>query len=147
MKKALLLGAVFLAAQISVYAKDCEQTVEGNDQLQYNVKEIKVPADCTVLKLTLKHVGKTPKSAMGHNIVIAETKDMNAITAEGSKTGLAKDYLNLADKKILASTKLIGGGETATVSVALSKFKKGGDYSFFCTFPGHLVLMKGKFVY
>jgi azurin len=27
-----------------------------------------------------------------------------------------------------------------------SKLEAGGDYSFFCTFPGHISMMKGKVI-
>ncbi|WP_431244795.1 hypothetical protein ACQ9BO_11375 [Flavobacterium sp. P21] len=45
--------------------------IEGNDQMQYNVNELKAVAGKPI-KLTLKHVGKIPKEAMGHNLVILQ---------------------------------------------------------------------------
>jgi azurin len=50
------------------------------------------------------------------------------------------------DPRIIAATELIGGGEQTTVTFDLSGLEPGGDYTFFCTFPGHFVLMNGKFI-
>ena len=51
--------------------------IEGNDAMQFNLKEVKVPAGSTVA-LTLNHTGKIAKAAMGHNIVIlAAGTDVN----------------------------------------------------------------------
>ena len=33
----------------------CEQVIEGNDMLQFNLKEMKVSAACTNVTVTLKH--------------------------------------------------------------------------------------------
>mgnify|MGYP006195779385 CR=1 FL=1 len=45
--------------------------IEGNDQMQFNTNELKAVAGKPI-KLTLKHVGKIPKEAMGHNLVILQ---------------------------------------------------------------------------
>ena len=47
---------------------------------------------------------------------------------------------------MLAATKMIGGGETTTVSFATSALAAGEDYAFFCSFPGHSAVMKGNFI-
>ncbi len=44
---------------------------------------------------------------------------------------------------MIAATKLLGGGESDSVKVDVSKLKAGETYSFFCSFPGHAGLMKG----
>jgi azurin len=49
------------------------------------------------------------------------------------------------DKQVLAHTKLVGGGESASVTFPTSILQKGGDYKFLCTFPGHNALMRGTF--
>ena len=61
--------------------------------------------------------------------------------------GWTKDYLPVDDQRIIAHTKVIGGGESASVKFPVSKLTKGGDYTFFCSFPGHYGLMRGKFIY
>jgi len=42
---------------------------------------------------------------------------------------------------------VIGGGETARVRFSTKGLQKGGDYTFFCSFPGHFAMMKGSFVF
>jgi azurin len=141
-----LLALALVAAAPFASAKTCAVAIEGNDQMQYNLKEIKIAADCTDVEVTLKHVGKLPATAMGHNWVLANTADMATIANAGIAAGLANNYLHLPDARVLASTKVVGGGESTSVKFNTSILKKGGDYSFFCSFPGHWALMHGKFL-
>jgi azurin len=41
---------------------------------------------------------------------------------------------------------VIGGGEETTITIDISGLEAGGDYTYFCSFPGHFVLMNGKFI-
>ena len=66
-----------------VSAKPCAVAITGNDQMQYSLKEIKIAADCTEVTVTLKHIGKLPVTAMGHNWVLAKTPDMGALANAG----------------------------------------------------------------
>ena len=138
----LFAGLGFFA--VSAQAKNCELSVESTDAMQYTVKELTVEKDCTEVKITLKHTGKLPKAAMGHNIVIATDKDMPGILADAAKAGVAKEFLPEGDKRIVAASKLIGGGETTSLSFARTAIKAGENYKFFCTFPGHSGLMQGN---
>lgn len=122
---------------------DCETEIEGNDAMQYNVNSIIVPASCTDFKITLKHVGKMPVAAMGHNVVITTSEDMQEVVADGMAAGLAENYVKPGADDVIANTKIIGGGETASVSFPVSKIQGGGPYKFFCSFPGHAALMTG----
>ena len=47
---------------------------------------------------------------------------------------------------MIAATPMIGGGASTSTSFAGSKLKAGGDYSFYCSFPGHSAMMKGTLV-
>lgn len=148
MIKKLILGVALLScANLALAAKTCNLAIEGNDLMKYNVTELKVGADCTDVELTLKHVGKLPKQTMGHNWVLTQTTDYTAVANAGMAAGLDKDYLPVDDKRIIAHTKVIGGGESTSVKFPVSKLTKGGDYTFFCSFPGHYGLMRGKFIY
>ena len=40
-------------------------------------------------------------------------------------------------------TKVIGGGESDSVTFDVSKLAAGQDYTYFCSFPGHFAMMKG----
>lgn len=139
----VLLGALSVFAPLT-YAKTCELSIEGNDAMQYNKKELAVAGDCTEVKLTLKHTGKLPAAAMGHNWVLTETSVAQAVDSAGMSAGLPNNYLPKDDKRVIAHTKVIGGGESTSVTFPTSGLKKGGDYTFFCSFPGHMALMKGK---
>ena len=147
MKKLIVALGLLFAANAAFAAKDCTLNIEGNDLMKFNVTELKVPADCTDVEVVLKHVGKLPKAAMGHNWVLTKTADMQAVANAGVSAGLEKEYLPAGDKRIVAHTKVIGGGESTSVKFKTSQLTKGGDYTFFCSFPGHSALMKGKLVY
>jgi azurin len=122
---------------------DCATEIEANDAMQFNVSSIAVPSSCSDFKITLKHTGKMPVTAMGHDVVIAKQADMAGIDADGMKAGAAANYVKADDSRVIAHTKLIGGGETTSVSFPVSKIKDGGPFVFFCSFPGHSTLMHG----
>ena len=120
----------------------CEVVVEGNDQMKFNTANIDISKQCKEFTITLKHVGTMPKAAMGHNVVIAKTADIAAVVADGASAGADGDFVKAGDERIVAHTKLIGGGEETKVTFDPAKLA-GGDYSFFCSFPGHEGLMHG----
>ena len=145
MKKTLMTLALLAAGGIAApaMAADCAVTVEGNDQMQFNVKNIEVPKSCKSYTVTLKHVGKMPKSSMGHNMVLTTTAAATATAADGMKAGAAADYVKAGDTRVIAHTKVIGGGETTSMTIDVAKLKAGTDYTYFCSFPGHSFIMKG----
>ncbi len=143
----VLLGALSVFAPLTYAAKTCELTIEGNDAMQYNKQSLAVAADCTEVKLTLSHPGKLPASAMGHNWVLTETSAFQAVANAGMSAGLANNYVPKDDPRVIAHTKVIGAGETTSVTFPTSKLKKGGDYTFFCSFPGHWSVMKSKLTF
>ena len=122
---------------------DCATEIEGNDAMQYNVSSIVVPASCKDFKITLKHTGKLPVTSMGHDVVITKASDVKAVDAAGMTAGAASGYVKADDPQVIAHTKLIGAGETTSVSFPVSKIQGEGPYEFFCSFPGHSVLMHG----
>ena len=139
----ILLGSLFAAPQ--AFAQDkCAATIDATDSMKYNRTSLDIPKTCTTYTVTLRHTGKLPKAAMGHNIVIAKTSDMAGIDKDGVKAGAANDYLKANDARVIAASKLIGGGESTTVKIPVAKLTSGGPYSFFCSFPGHSTMMKGK---
>ncbi|WKE64197.1 azurin [Gallaecimonas kandeliae] len=145
MKKAIL-GVLLALGSTAAWADDCAATIEANDAMQYNLKEMTVPASCKSFTVTLKHVGKLPKNTMGHDWVLSKTADYQALAMAGAQAGLDKNYLPEGDARVLAATPIIGGGEETSVTVDVNKLDKGGDYSFFCSFPGHFAVMNGKFI-
>lgn len=143
-----LCAAVTLAATLfgasGAMASECAATIESNDAMQFNVKSMVVPKACKSFSVTLKHVGKLPKAAMGHNWVLTKSADMAATAKDGIAAGVSNHYLKPQDTRVIASTPLIGGGESSTIEFAVDKLSATGDYSFFCSFPGHSALMKGS---
>lgn len=128
-------------------AAPCEAEIEGDDAMKFSKASIDVPQSCKKFTVKLKHTGKLQKSAMGHNWVLTKTSDMQGAVNDGIAAGLDKDYLKAGDTRVIAHTKLLGGGESDSVSFDTSKLQKGGDYSFFCSFPGHASVMKGKLTF
>jgi len=134
-----LLGMVATPA----LAADCKATVESTDAMQFTTRSLSVPASCKQFTVTLKHTGKLPRNVMGHNLVLGRTADMGAINADGMKAGLASQYVKPGDARVIAASKVIGGGESTTVNIPVGKLKAGESYTYFCSFPGHSALMKG----
>jgi azurin len=138
-----LLGALLLP--LAVRADPCKVEITGNDLLQYDQQELGVPSTCREITVTLHHSGRQPKEAMGHNWVLVDAADYTAVANAGLKAGLADDYVARGDKRVLAHTRLIGGGQTTSVTFPATLLKKGGSYKYLCTFPGHNALMHGVF--
>ena len=122
---------------------DCSTEIHGSDAMQFDVNSITVPASCTDFTIKLTHPGTMPVAAMGHNVVIAAQADMAGVAADGIAAGVAGDYVKAGDTRVIAHTKLIGGGENTSVTFPVAKIKDGGPYEFFCSFPGHSSMMKG----
>jgi len=140
------LALPFLLATFSspVFANDCSITVNATDAMQYDTKAINVKNSCKDFTVNLKHAGTLPKTAMGHNWVLSKAEDKQGITADGVAAGLDNNYLKPGDTRVIAATKIIGGGESTSVSFPVSKLKAGTAYSFFCSFPGHNAVMQGS---
>jgi azurin len=128
------------------WTQDCAATIEGNDAIQFNLSEIRVSSSCESFTLTLKHVGMLAENIMGHNWVLATTPDYEALAQAGQAAGADNDYVPPGDQRVLAATALIGGGEETSVSFDPSELEPGADYTYFCSFPAHYVLMKGKLI-
>lgn len=146
MKSLRLVAAVAaLAVSGSVFAADdaCSVAIEGSDAMQFNKTRIDVPKTCREFKVSLKNVGKLPKTAMGHNWVLTTSADMQAVVKDGMAANVNNDYIKPGDTRVIAHSKVIGGGEATEVLVPVAKLKAGDAYMFFCSFPGHSALMKG----
>lgn len=143
------LGAA-LAATLSfsslAKAGSCAITVEVGDSLGFSVNEITLDSSCESFSLTLKNLGTMPASVMGHNWVLSRTADYDGTVMDGQMSGADNNFVKPGDKRVLAATKVVGGGEKTTISFKPSLLHKGGDYTFFCSFPGHYVLMHGKLI-
>lgn len=115
-------------------------SIAGNDQMQFDKKELTVKAGQTVT-LTLKHTGTMPATTMGHNwVLLKQGTDVATFAGEAATAGVSKDYMPANADAIIAHTKVIGGGEETTVEFTAPA---AGKYEFICSFPGHWAMMRG----
>lgn len=148
MRIILNISMIGLAAALGTPANPAEAATEPvevalevGDGLKYSKKAITVPEGSTV-KLTLTHTGKLPKTAMGHNFVLLTKGTEMAKFAQKAMTAAKTDYIPPGtEDAIIAHTKLIGGGESDTITF---EAPPPGTYTFLCTFPGHYTVMNGK---
>ncbi|MEL7024116.1 MAG: azurin [Pseudomonadota bacterium] len=143
MFKYCLSLALLLAAGTASAA--CEFEVEVGDSLAYNTNAIAADASCAEVTIKLVHTGTLPAVAMGHNWVLAKTDDYEAVATDGMTAGFEGNFLPADDARVIAATKLVGGGESTSISFSTEGLSADGSYTFFCSFPGHTALMNGTF--
>lgn len=146
MKFKSLLAASLLLTAGAVQAEQCEATIDSTDSMQYGKKEMTVPKTCDEFTVKLTHSGQLEKSVMGHNWVLSKQGDAQAIATDGMTAGMDNDYLKPDDQRVIAATKIIGGGEETSVTFSVDKLSGSDEYTFFCSFPGHLSMMQGTLV-
>lgn len=118
-------------------------TIEGNDQMMFNKKEMKVAAGAEVT-LTLKHTGKMAVEAMGHNwVLLTPGTDVATFAGEAATAGLEADYIPKGTDAVIVHTKVIGGGEETSITFTAPE---AGTYEFICSFPGHWAMMRGNLI-
>ena len=114
--------------------------------MQCNKKEIVVSQSCKEFTVNLTHSGKLPKNVMGHNWVLSKTDDKQSIASDGMTAGAANNYLKVDDVRVIASTIIVGGGESTSVTFSVSNLIENVPYRFFCSYPGHSAIMQGRLV-
>ncbi|WNK19159.1 azurin [Halomonas piscis] len=144
----MLIPAAAIAAMAfaspTMAADECELTIEGDDQMQFNKDEMSVPASCDEVTVTLKHTGEMDVSAMGHNWVLSDSDVYEDVAKDGMGKGLENDYLPEDDERVIAHTEVVGGGEETSVTFSTEGLEDR-DLTFFCSFPGHYASMNGSF--
>ena len=143
MIRRLALVALLSLPAAPLWAAECSVDIDSTDQMTYSTNAIEIAKSCQQFTVNLKHVGQLPKNVMGHNWVLTRQADMTPVVNEGAAAGLDNDYLKADDSRILAHTKMIGGGESTSVAFDVAQLQADGQYMFFCTFPGHAAVMKG----
>lgn len=138
----LIAGGLLLASSPAFAA--CSIDIDGNDAMQFDIRSIEVPRSCEAFTINLTHSGTLARHVMGHNWVLARTRNVRNIANDGMAAGLEHDYLKPDDDRVIAHTRVIGGGEKTSVTFAVSQLEAEGDYTFFCSFPGHWSVMKGS---
>ncbi len=140
----ICLGLLSLFAGAPGLRADDEKTVRinANDQMKYDVTSIDAAAGRKIT-VTLTNVGTLPKAAMAHDFVLLKAGTDVTAFAMAAMTHQENGYMppDMADK-VIAATKLVGPGESDTVSFVVPA---AGTYDYICTFPGHaLAGMRGK---
>ncbi|KTC03696.1 MULTISPECIES: azurin [Pseudomonas syringae group] len=141
-RKLVAISLLSLASG-QLLAAECSVTVDSTDQMMYDTKAIEIDKSCKEFTVNLTHSGSLPKNVMGHNWVLGKEADAQAITTDGMSVGIDKDYVKPDDTRVIAHTKVIGAGEKDSVTFDVSKLDPTEKYQFFCTFPGHISMMKG----
>ncbi|POA22168.1 azurin [Pseudomonas sp. FW300-N1A1] len=141
--KLVAVSLLTLASSQLMAAEKCSIDVDSTDQMSFNTKDITIDKTCKEFTINLGHSGSLPKNVMGHNIVVSKDADMQPIATDGLSAGIDKNYLKEGDARIIAHTKIIGAGEKDSVTFDVSKLNAAEKYGFFCSFPGHISMMKG----
>ena len=146
MKMKLVTSAILLvcSALVSTAAHHGSNKIEitGNDTMQFSSKAFEVKAGEEVT-LVFKNLGKLPKAAMGHNVVVLKPGSNVASFATAAVGAAANEYIPTDDANkamIIAHTKMLGPDEEDTITFTLPE---AGAYPFLCSFPGHFALMQG----
>ncbi len=128
---------------LPAFSEEKKIELTGNDQMQYSSKAFEVTSGDTVV-LTFKHIGALPKIAMGHNFVLLKPDTKIPDFTAAAVKAAATDYVPADEdskKAIVAHSKLLGGGESDTVTFTAPA--EAGAYPYICSFPGHYGLMQG----
>jgi azurin len=144
--KPLYIAAFLLVSRVAA-ADVCQLSINATDQMRFEQQTLQVESQCTDVEVTLHNSGKLPANIMGHDWVLTKTADVASVANAGMGAGLANNYQKPGDKRIVAATAIIGGGESATVHFSTAQLESGASYSYFCSAPGHFSIMKGRLVY
>ena len=137
--------AIFFISLLMACGGKPKETVKleiiSDDYMAYDKDELRVPEGSSV-ELTLNHTGQMVAQSMGHNVVILKQGTNVTDFATAAISASDRDYIPDANQ-VIAHTKVIGGGESTTITFdAPAK----GTYEFICSFPGHYGVMYGKFI-
>ena len=129
----------------TVIDPECSVEISAGDAMQFSSTEVVVKESCAVITVTLIHTGKLPAAGMGHNWVLTREADFRGVISDGIDAGASNNFIKEGDPRVLAFTRMIGGGETTAVSFSTTGIEVGEKYTFFCSYPGHWGIMKGTF--
>ena len=142
----LLLSISLFVFSAFTFADDCSITIDSTDAMQFDKKTMSVSKACKEFTVNLTHSGILAEKVMGHNWVLTKTSDVRPVATDGMSAGLENNYVKKGDERVIAYTEVIGGGEKTSVTFRVDKLSEQGDYTFFCSFPGHYTVMQGKLI-
>ena len=83
------LALLLLLPATGAFARTCDLSIGSNDAMRFDRSELRVAADCTQVRLTLRHTGRQMAAAMGHNWVLTRTADYRPVAIAGGRGSLA----------------------------------------------------------
>jgi azurin len=111
--------------------------IQADDKMRFDVTAFEAKPGQKI-SVTLKNVGTTPKFSMGHNFIMLD-RSVNVGNAQAfldkASVEAAHDHVPPDSKDVLAHTKLLGPGESDTVTFNAPFIP--GEYLYLCSFPGH----------
>ena len=122
-------------------SKETVIIINSNDLMKFDQNELRV-FEGQKITLTLNHTGKMSKEIMGHNFVLLKKETNLNDFAQRAMLARQNEYIPMGNETI-AYTKMIGGGESDTITFTAPE---KGSYTYICTFPGHYGLMKGVLI-
>jgi azurin len=111
--------------------------IQADDKMRFDVTAFEAKPGQKI-SVTLKNVGTTPKFSMGHNFIMLDrtVTTQNVLKfLDAASTEASHDYVPPTSKEVLAHTKLLGPGESDTVTFNAPFVP--GEYLYLCSFPGH----------
>jgi azurin len=135
---ALVSGFLFLSLAGCTPAPETPPKIleiSADDTMKYSVTAFEVKPGQKV-SITLTNKGITLKTAGGHDLVVLQKNTNVNKFLEAASLEASHDYVSSSSQKdVLASTKLLGPGETDTITFTAPYVP--ADYDFVCSFPGH----------
>ena len=122
-------------------SKEAIIIINSSDLMKFDQNEL-IVFEGQEITLTLNHTGQMSKEIMGHNFVLL--KKGTDLDDFAQRAMLARENEYIPDgNETIAYTKMIGGGESDTITFSAPD---KGSYTYICTFPGHYGLMKGVLI-
>lgn len=143
MPRQTLLAALLALLSPSLWAATCSVEIAASDRIAFSRNAIEVSRSCREFTVHLQHSGSQEKTLMGHNWVLARAADQQAVAHAGLVGGMSRSFIRPGDARVIAATRVLGGGESDSVTFPVALLEEGQQYLFFCSFPGHSALMKG----
>jgi azurin len=106
--------------------------------MKYDIENITVKENSWV-RITLKNEGVD--AAMLHNILFVNFGKRKDLAIKATEAGSAKEFIP-EDENLIAASTLAKPGETVVLEF---QAPRKGNYEFFCSYPGHAMMMRGYF--
>ena len=121
----------------------CSASVQVDDTLRFSPAQIEVPASCAQFTVLLSHQGRLPKVASPRNWVLTKTEDADGVARDAELAGKNNGWVKPGDARVLATSTVIGRGETVRIEVDVAGLAAGVPYTYLSTIPGFSPVLRG----